>query len=59
MDTVVEKTVDVPELHFQEREAEHIVDSRVPSLKEELVEVVQLLSQDCIQGRLAEQMVRT
>ena len=51
--TVVEQIVDVPALQLQEGLAEEIVDSTVPLIKEEIVEVIQPLPQDCTQGRLA------
>ena len=57
-DTVVEQIVDMPVLQFQARFTEHNVDSTHPSIKEEVVDVIQPLPQDCIQGRLAEQMVK-
>ena len=51
--TVVEQIVDVPALQLQEGLAEEIVDSTVPLIKEEIVEVIQPLPQDYTQGRLA------
>ena len=47
----------VPVLEFQEGSAEHVDHFTVPAIKEDVVEVIQLLLQDCIQVRLAEQMV--
>ena len=41
--TVVEQIVDVPALQLQEGLAEEIVDSTVPLIKEEIVEVIQPL----------------
>ena len=53
----VEQMDDVPVLEFQEGTAEHVDHFTVPAIKEDVVEVIQLLLHDCIQGRLAEQMV--
>ena len=41
--TVVEQIVDVPALQLQEGLAEETVDSKVPLIKEEIVEVIQPL----------------
>ena len=53
----VEQMDDVPVLEFQEGTAEHVDHFTLPAIKEDVVEVIQLLLHDCIQGRLAEQMV--
>ena len=44
-------------LSFRKETADQMVDFRVPAVKGELVEVIQFQLQDCIQGRLAEQMM--
>ena len=53
----VDKIVDVPVLEFQEGFAEQIVGFTVPAIREELVEAIQSLPQDCVQGRFAEQIL--
>ena len=53
----MEQIADVPVLEFQEGMAEQTVDVTVPAIKEELVHAMQHLPQDCIQGRLAEQIL--
>ena len=44
----VEQMDDVPVLEFQEGIAEHVDHFTVPAIKEDVVEVIQLLLQDCI-----------